>query len=93
MAQALALMHWVGEVDGNDVEFVLAPSDNATMSNVLGDHSMWILDFDLCRNMSMDEDGVKQASIAFWRNDPFYPRPGKDPELWNAFRKAVSTDW
>lgn len=25
MAEALATMHWVGEIDGNDIEFVLAP--------------------------------------------------------------------
>lgn len=25
MAEALALLHWIGKVDGNDIEFVLAP--------------------------------------------------------------------
>lgn len=45
-----------------------------------------MLDFDLCRDMSMDEDGVKQAVKAYWINDPFYPHPG-DKLLWEEFRK------
>ncbi|ODM18941.1 hypothetical protein SI65_05558 [Aspergillus cristatus] len=68
---------------GNDVEFVLAPPDGQrqedTMPNILGEHTMWMLDFDLCRDMSMDEAGVQKAVRAYWRNDPFYPRPGKGP--------------
>jgi hypothetical protein len=40
-----------------------------------GKHEMWILDFDCCREMAMDEEGVKRAAQCFWRNDPFYPRP------------------
>ena len=30
---------------------------------------MWVIDFDLCRDMPMGEDGVKQAVKAYWRND------------------------
>ena len=80
MAEALAIMHWICEIDGNDVEFVLAPPDpqaKGTTSNCLGEHSVWMLDFDLCRMMTMDEWGVKQAVVAFWRNDSFYPRHRK----------------
>ncbi|KAJ5779806.1 hypothetical protein N7457_007526 [Penicillium paradoxum] len=91
MAETLAMMHWIAGVDGNDVEIVLAaPNDVETnddrMSNVLGDHSMWLLDFDLCRDMAMDEQGGAQAVNAFWGNDPYYPRPGRDLALWSAFR-------
>ncbi|KAI1279019.1 zinc finger protein-domain-containing protein [Xylaria sp. FL0933] len=64
-------------------------------STVLSDHCLWILDFDCCRPMTMDETGLKQAARAFWRNDPFYPRPpGKDDkqqrdvELWSHFKHA-----
>jgi hypothetical protein len=53
MADALALMHWVAEIDANDVEFVLAPprEDQSSekpvfQSECLRRHSMWILDFD-----------------------------------------------
>lgn len=100
MARALALMHRDAEIDANDVEFVIAPpppppppprantgsSSPAVISNVLGDHTMWILDFDCCRKMSMDESGVEQAVKAFLRNDPFYPRPDCCKVLWEAFR-------
>ncbi|EKV10734.1 hypothetical protein PDIG_24160 [Penicillium digitatum PHI26] len=27
--------------------------------NALGDHSIWVLDFDLCRRMTMDSKGVE----------------------------------
>ena len=92
MARTLVIMHWIADIDGNDIEFVLAPPNNNssrsfdTISNILGDHSVWVLDFDCCKDMSVDEAGVKQAVTAFWRNDPFYPRPIMEPLLWAAFR-------
>lgn len=89
MAETLVTMHWISRVDGNDVEFVLAPPDGQKqgdiMTNILGDHTMWMFDFDLCRDMEMDEEGVRKAVRAYWRNDPFYPRPGKGP--WEDFRE------
>lgn len=92
MTETLAIMHWVGEIDGNDIEFVLAPPCMAPPlkieSDVLGDHSIWVLDFDLCRRMSMDSKGVEQAAAAFWGNDPYYPRPGLERDtLWSVFRE------
>lgn len=95
MAETLAIFHWVGQIDGNDIEFVLAPSQAndsgthnvVTVCNVLGSHDIWVLDFDLCKDMEMNDQGVVQAAIAFWRNDPYYPRPGKDTHLWDTFRE------
>ncbi|KXH58353.1 hypothetical protein CSAL01_06528 [Colletotrichum salicis] len=59
-------------------------------SDAFGSHAMWILDFDCCRMMTMDTNGIKQACRSFWRNDPYYPRPGsdniQDKELWATFR-------
>ena len=38
----------------------------------------------------MDEKGVEQATAAFYRNDPYYPRPGRDNSvdqaLWKEFK-------
>ncbi|KAL7654147.1 hypothetical protein ACMYSQ_008810 [Aspergillus niger] len=92
MGEALATLHWLGEMDGNDIEFVLAPlpfdeqqPNTDLITNVLGQHTMWMLDFDLCQPMPMSDDGVQQAVTAFWRNDPFYPRPQR--ELWDVFRE------
>jgi hypothetical protein len=98
MADALALMHWGARIDANDVEFVLAPPrevkpppSSAFQSEYLGIHCMWILDFDCCRPLSMDEAGIEKACVAFFRNDPFYPRPGSgeaaDEELWKVFKQ------
>lgn len=39
----------------------------------------------------MDDTGVEQACKAFFKNDPFYPRPGSgrvaDDRLWNVFKQ------
>ncbi|KAJ6012607.1 hypothetical protein N7522_002962 [Penicillium canescens] len=92
MAEALATMHWIGGIDGNGVEYILAPQWGEaikadTILNSLGDHCMWVLDFDLCGEMSMDEAGVQQAVRAFQQGEPFYPRPAIDNSLWLEFRE------
>ncbi|KAB2571406.1 hypothetical protein BFW01_g10021 [Lasiodiplodia theobromae] len=59
---------------------------------------LWLLDFDQCGNMSMDDKGVERAVEAFCGNEPYYPRPvvvvvvdgedggdGKDARLWKGF--------
>ncbi|MCJ1439521.1 hypothetical protein MMC27_008915 [Xylographa pallens] len=50
---------------------------------------MWVLDFNRCQSISMDEKGLKQAVRAFYMNDPYYPRPGsdnpKDEAVWEQF--------
>ena len=104
MAETLAHLYWRANVDANDVEFVLAsPRESHTnhldassahpptiKSDELGEHVVWILDFDCCRHMTLDETGVAQAVAAFYRNDPYYPRPGRDNSmdqaLWEEFK-------
>ena len=59
-------------------------------SKILGRHAVWVLDFDCCKPMSRDESGVKRAVEAFYKNDPFFPRPGRDDvrdiKLWGVFK-------
>ena len=97
MAEALAIMHWGAQIDANNVEFVLAPPrlkhphSLTFQSDYLGVHCMWVLDFDCCRSISVNEAGVEQACTTFFKNDPFYPRPGTgeaaDEDLWTVFKK------
>ena len=53
---------------------------------------IWMLDYDCVHPMSQDADGIAQAVHAFWRNDPYFPRPfaydhtDADTELWQAFK-------
>ncbi|KAF9700698.1 hypothetical protein EKO04_002061 [Ascochyta lentis] len=102
MADALALLHWGAGLDANDVEFVLAPPRDALSStfhsDFLGTHTMWILDFDCCRSLAVDEVGMQQACAAFFRNDPYFPRPGSggaaDEALWGVFkRRFLVASW
>ena len=52
--------------------------------------SLWLLDFNNCRQFTMDEKGVGVLVRAFWNNDPYYPRPhaddASDVKLWELFR-------
>ena len=36
---------------------------------------MWLLDFNQCHEMTMDERGLEQAVESYFVNDPYYPRP------------------
>ncbi len=95
MADSLSFMHWVARIDANDVEYVLAPPParpdiSFFDSPALGQHAIWMLDFDCCRELPMNKAGIGIAARCFWRNDPFYPRPGSgntiDEALWQRFR-------
>ena len=105
MAETLANLYWKAHIDANDIEFVLAPppahdsllslekhmAHHTTINSpTLGEHVIWILDFDCCKPMTLDEKGVEQAVAAFYKNDPFYPRPRRDDvkqqELWTLFK-------
>lgn len=97
MAAVLATMHWAAKIDANDVEFVLAGTQQTTgigqnNNAFLGAHCLWVLDFDCCRPITMDHAGVEQAAHAFFKNDPYFPRPTPvldasfDHTLWMAFR-------
>ena len=44
---------------------------------------MWLLDFNQVKRMSMDEAGMRQAVMAFRENDPYYPRPSRNPQATN----------
>lgn len=48
---------------------------------------MYLLDFNLVRNITMDEEGIKAAVDAFRANDPYYPRPcqPRGARVWRAF--------
>jgi hypothetical protein len=102
LAVALAHCYWRAKVDANDVEFVLAPATKPMESStqcfkIAGpdqEHELviWMLDYDCVREMSQDQDGIKQSVQAFYRNDPYFPRPHSyghsesDTHLWEVFK-------
>ncbi|KAI9170692.1 hypothetical protein HJFPF1_00162 [Paramyrothecium foliicola] len=103
MAEALATLHWRLRTDAADVEFVLGAhrGDKAddSSSMPLGQHALWLLDFDCCRPITADEAALDPIARAFWRNDPYFPQPGgtcqQDRELWEIFAneyRRVGTD-
>ena len=50
---------------------------------------LWLLDFNMCSKITLDDLGVKKAVKAFYRNDPYFPRPlaenRNDKRLWELF--------
>ncbi|KAJ5893658.1 hypothetical protein N7495_005349 [Penicillium taxi] len=59
---------------------------NLTKSHV----NMWLLDFNRCHSITMNQEGVQKSVDAFFRNDPYFPRPvmkqSSDQEAWLIFR-------
>ncbi|KAJ6127563.1 hypothetical protein N7523_003175 [Penicillium sp. IBT 18751x] len=51
--------------------------------------SLWLLDFDACATITMDDAGVRRAVEAFFQTDPYCPRPNSRDEhaqnLWTVF--------
>ncbi len=52
---------------------------------------LWLLDFNKCKSLSMDQAGIETAAKAFYKNDPYYPRPlaedVRDRKLWKIFQE------
>ena len=70
-----------------EIDLGVQDSEVGTLADsALEDHTLWLLDFDVCRHMEFNEHGVREAIRAFIRNDPFYPRPGLP--FWREFREA-----
>lgn len=89
MAWSLAVMHWAARTDARDVEFVLGGSDRAVdrPGTVL-----WLLDFNLVKDIQLDESCLEKLVVAHKVNDPYYPRPCQEHPvvrgLWNEFATA-----
>jgi hypothetical protein len=51
---------------------------------------LWMLDFDRCNEITPDEAGIQLAVRAFYKNDPYFPRPlcetTDEQCLWDSFK-------
>ncbi|KAJ2901804.1 hypothetical protein MKZ38_001342 [Zalerion maritima] len=104
LGQALAAIHWGARTDGRDVEFVLGSSRETRkmekgtagkLQEVFGSKTeIWLLDFNLVREIAVDEAGVETAVDAFMGNDPYCPRPlgetQEERECWDVFVEKYS---
>lgn len=55
---------------------------------------LWLLDFNQCQPIAMNEGGADQAVRRFLDNDPYYPRPATgsaDDSLWLHFQQRYIT--
>ena len=51
--------------------------------------SLWLLDFDACKDISMNQAGVDMACKAFLETDPYCPRP----HSWDSFAEMLWVDF
>lgn len=76
MAIGLAILHWQTQVDGMDTELVLGSASQ-------------MLDFDRATSIELTRDDEDTKLVpAFLGNDPYYPRPDEDRELWKEFAET-----
>ncbi|CEJ82777.1 hypothetical protein VHEMI02825 [[Torrubiella] hemipterigena] len=74
MAYAMAVLHWEAMVDARGVEFVLGGSRFAFAQ--IRTTQFWVIDFDQCQLITLDNEGVDHAIEAAKANDPFLPALG-----------------
>lgn len=84
--------HLAGGGDAAAMGLGLGRHSSSAGGTLFGEqHAMWVLDFDCCGNMTLDEDGVERAAKTFVRNDPYFPRPYGahfcDVVLWRLFEE------
>ncbi|KAF8223692.1 hypothetical protein L208DRAFT_1445244 [Tricholoma matsutake] len=78
MGEILGRLHWRSGYDGRDIEFVMG---GASFSGVV----MNVIDFNQMRVWSRDQDKIHQLIEAFFTNDPYYPRPRLNDQLYQMF--------
>ncbi|THH28733.1 hypothetical protein EUX98_g5459 [Antrodiella citrinella] len=78
MGEMLAKLHYNAGVDGRDIEFVLGGSGGA-------DFVYFVIDFNQIRAWSKGPD-VSTLVSAFFENDPYYPRPVPNNQLYVSFK-------
>ena len=94
MADALAILHWAAKTDAQDSEIVMGgPSTMVGSRGRSAGVELWLLDFNQCHRITMDEEGVATAAKAFFMNDPYFPCPPfpgqlpRDGEMWEGFKR------
>ncbi|GJJ15145.1 hypothetical protein Clacol_009420 [Clathrus columnatus] len=81
MGEMLARLHWRGDSDGRDIEWVLGGDGYAGLS-------YFVIDFNQMREWGKTMEGVDTLVSAFMTNDPYYPRPRPRDPQYEIFRSA-----
>ena len=89
-SSAIARMRYDTCTRWRDPSALLSEYTHASEDSGPSQLELWLLDFDCCGIMTLDDEGIEKATSAFFRNDPYFPRPcssgSRDYELWECFR-------
>ncbi|KAJ7444916.1 hypothetical protein FB451DRAFT_74248 [Mycena latifolia] len=80
MGEMLGKIHWLGGFDARDVEFVMAGSDSYIR--------FFIIDFNQMRLFNPDTGDISLLVDSFFVNDPYYPRPTLQDNVYLCFKTA-----
>jgi Zinc finger protein len=76
---------WDNEPNGSEDESSPPDTDKVINFNRREIH-LWMLDYDKATAIEMTEEDIKKKLVpGFLGNDPYYPMPTVDEELWDAF--------
>lgn len=79
-----------------DVKYLLPNTSTRAVASgedlLLHNAQLYLIDFNRCKSMRRDLDGVAQAMNAFFANDPYYPRPEAGGVAVGVLREALFAD-
>ncbi|MCJ1413014.1 hypothetical protein MMC19_007115 [Ptychographa xylographoides] len=74
---------------GKGTKVLPRPQEIRTIDFTERSTHVWVLDFDKANSIELTESDVNEKLVpAFLGNDPYYPRPDIDGDLWEDFSKA-----
>jgi len=99
MAIGLAIIHWKAKVNAMDTEFVLGTTATKEREGLAPfqhranfqrrEIHLWMLDFDKAEEIKFTKKDVDRLLVpAFLGNDPYFPRPDVDKDLWGTFSEV-----
>lgn len=76
-----------------DHESTQPPISNMSDSTTYEETQLWMFDYDKCNKIDLNATGaeasaVKKILVAVTGNDPYFPHPTLDRDLWQLFRAA-----
>lgn len=90
IAEGLSALHWRARCNAQDVEFVIRTSRIPEYGHqARRTVNVWLLGFNLCTPITMDEKGCVEAAKASWVNDPYYPRLWTKVQPFHSLEKSV----
>ncbi|KAI0309030.1 hypothetical protein OF83DRAFT_1180092 [Amylostereum chailletii] len=81
MGEMLERVHWIGGYDGRDIEFTMGGTGHDFVR-------CYVFDFNQIHSFDVHLGDFHALVDLFFANDPYYPRPRPDENLYKVFGSA-----